>query len=413
MPTLNRLSTQGLKALSKGRHADGGGLYVHVTDTGTQSWVFVWRGKFWRTPDNKSGRREMGLGKVADVSLKKARELAADYRELVGRGIDPQKQRKADRDIEAPKTFGQVGHEFISLKEKKWRNSKHRAQWRSTVDNYCTAIKDKPISGIDQTDVLTVLNPLWTTRHETARRVLGRMANILAYSIAKGIRGEPNPAEWKGRIEYLVEEPTAEQKAVKHHPALDYVNMPEFIEQVRTWEAISAKALLLLIFTATRTGETLEAQWSEFDLDKGVWLIPAERMKLNKPHAIPLSDAALEILNELFEKRTNDYVFAGQKPNRPLSNMAILMLLRRHKIKSFTPHGMRATFRSWVHDKTGFDPFLAEQALSHKNRDAVEAAYLRSSAFDKRKGLMQSWADYCTGKSNADVIELWSVHNGQ
>ena len=207
---------------------------MHVTVSCTQSWVFVWRGKFWRTPKNPSGRREMGLGKVSDVSLKQARDLAAECRELVEQGVDPQRQRKANRDREAPKTFAQVGHEFITLKEKKWRNVKHRAQWRTTVDGHCADIKDKPISEITQTDVLTVLNPLWTTRHETARRVLGRMANILAYAIAKGIRNEPNPAEWKGRIEYLVEEPTAEQKAVNHHPALDYALLPEFVERVRS-----------------------------------------------------------------------------------------------------------------------------------------------------------------------------------
>lgn len=406
MAAINRLNTIQMNSKQPGRYADGGGLYLNVSKSGTKSWVFVWRGKHWQSDTNKSGRREMGLGKVGDVTLQQARQLAAEYRSLVAQEIDPQEQRKASRNVIVPKTFGEVGLEFIALKEKKWRNQKHRAQWRTTVEGYCAAIKDRPISEITQTDVLTVLNPLWTTRHETARRVLGRISNILAYSIAKGMREEPNPAEWKGRIEYLVEEVPHDAKIKKHHPALDYVDMPKFLDECSQWDAMAAKALRLLIFTATRSSETLNAQWSEFDLDKSLWLIPAGRMKLNRPHAIPLSMQALAILEELIAVRTCDYVFFGSKPNRPLSNMAMLMLLRRHKHFDVTPHGMRSTFRSWVHDCTVFDPFIAEQALAHRNPDQVEAAYLRSSAFEKRKVLMQQWSDYCCDIQKDNVVQL-------
>lgn len=400
MAALNKLTALQLKSNKKGRYGDGGGLYLNITVQGSKSWVYVWRGKSWVTPSNPSGRHEMGLGRFGNdasgyVTLKRARELAANCRALVAQGVNPQHQRKAKRDEGAPKTFEEVGLEYIALKEKSWRNAKHRQQWYKSIQDYCAVIKHKPISDIVQADVLKVIEPLWVTRNETARRVLGRISNILLYAIAKELRPDSNPAQWQGRIEHLVPALTSEQKAVKHHAALDYVDMAGFVERLNSLDALAAKALLLLIYTATRTSETLYAQWSEFDLDAGHWNIPADRMKLNKPHIIPLSTQAITLLKELEHVKINDFVFAGTKANKPLSNMSMLMLLRRHKIEDVTPHGMRSTFRSWAHDLTSFDRLICEQALAHSNPDKVEASYLRSSAFEKRKELMQAWADYC------------------
>lgn len=409
MAALNRLSTQSLKTNVKGRYSDGGGLYLNVTDAGGKSWVFVWKGKTWVTAKNKSGRREIGIGGYGEkdrqgVTLKKARELAAECRALVRDGIDPKRSRDASKDNQNLKTFGEVAHEFIDLKEKSWRNPKHRAQWRMSVDSYCKVIKDKPIAEISQDDVMNVINPLWESKNTTAKRVLARISNILGYATAKKMREGSNPAEWKGRIEYLVTD--IPNQPIKHHAAIDYLEMPQFFAKMQTLDALAAKAILLVILTATRTSETLKAQWSEFDLDNRFWVIPAERMKLQKPHAVPLSDAAMKILLELYEAKTSAYVFQGKKPNTPLSDMSMLMLLRRHKIENITIHGMRSTFRSWVHDKTSFERIIGEQALAHGNPDKVEAAYLRSTAFDKRQRLMALWCDYCQGGQSAKVVQL-------
>jgi integrase len=195
-------------------------------------------------------------------------------------------------------------------------------------------------------------------------------------------------------------------KEVKHRAALDYAEMPAFMERTKTWDAVAARALTLLILTATRTGEILLAEWTEFDLETGLWLIPAERMKMKKAHAVPLSDAALTLLKPLYDQRTSQFVFPGQKPNRPLSNMAILMLFRRHGVENVTAHGMRSTFRNWAHDLTSFHPKIAEQALAHRNPDRVEAAYLRSTAFQKRAQLMQAWATYCEGGQSGDILQF-------
>lgn len=402
----DKLKALDIKKYTKGRYADGGGLFLNVTASGSRSWVLSWKGKNWITATNKHGRREMGLGAFSLVSLSEARTLAIKYRKLISQGIDPQKQRIEERDKEAPKTFEQIGHEFIRLKETGWRNPKHKAQWRMTVDTYCEAIAKKPITEITKTDVLEVINPLWETRHVTAKRVLGRIQNILAYAIAKDIRQAPNPADWKGNIEHLVKEVGSEHKKVKHHAAIDYVDMPAFFAKLQTWEALAAKALTLLILTATRTSETLEAEWIEFDLDAGIWTLPAARTKMQTEHAIPLPDYAIDMLQNLYNNKTSDFVFQGQKPNRPLSNMAMLMLLRRHKIEGVTSHGMRSTFRSWLHDKTSFEYIIGKQSLAHSNPDKVEAAYLRSSAFEKRKQALQMWCDYCRDTSAGNVVAL-------
>ena len=412
MAGINRLSVRKVETAKTGRHADGGGLYLNVgKGSNSRSWVFVWKGKRWITNDNASGRREMGLGSFPTISLAKAREAARECKELVAEGIDPKLQREREREAERlaaeqAKTFEIVAYELIEKKKSGWRNEKHGKQWLMTVHNYCAAIKDKQIAEINEDDVLEVLKPLWASRHETARRVLGRITNILDYAIANKLRPGPNPATWKGNIEHLIGEVPADAKIVKHHAALDYDDMPAFFTRLQTWDALAARALTLLILTATRTSEVLNAEWHEFDLDNGIWIVPAHRMKMNKAHAIPLSDFANSMLNEMNKVRTGSFVFEGNKRGKPLSNMSMLMLLRRNKVEGVTAHGFRSTFRDWCQDKTSFESRIAENALAHSNPDKVEAAYLRSSAFGKRKQLMEAWSDFCNGIEAENVVRL-------
>ena len=396
-----------------GRLGDGGGLYLNVARGGSKSWVLAWKSTKWITATNKSGRQEIGLGGFPAVSLSEARALRDEYQQLIKKGIHPReviKAEKAKKEKEEKalqvNTFGAVAAQYLDLKRDGFRNQKHIAQWHKSVvdpDGYCAAIIHKPVAEIDQDDVLAVFNPLWADRPETARRVLGRIKSVITYAIASKTRTNANPAEWSV-LQHVV---TSKPNLIKrHHAAMDYVDVPTFFEQLQSSDAVAARALALTILTACRTSEALNAVWSEFDLGAGAWIIPAERMKNGNPHAIPLSDFAVDILNELQQARVNEFVFPGSKANRPLSNMAMLMLLRRHKINDVTVHGFRSAFRGWVFDKTEFSDKIAEIALAHSNPDKVEAAYLRSSAFLKRRQLMQAWCDYCLGKQSADVLQF-------
>lgn len=413
MATLNKLTNRNVETAKQGRHSDGGGLYLNVTKTGSRTWIYLWRGKRWRTSSNPTGMRQMGLGTYPAVSLSRARELAADYRSLIADGIDPKTHRDNEREQLSSKTFGEAGHEYIEKNKRSWRSEIHIHQWRKTVDDYCALIKRRPIREITKHDVVKVLEPLWLSKHETARRVLGRVNRIMAHAIAHDIHPGPNPADPLVQKELLGEVPE-DVKAVKHYKALDYAEMPNFFEQLQTWNGLAAKALTLKIFTVLRTSEVLGARWEEFDLNIGVWFVPGPRMKKKKPHIIPLSDGAIELLGELEANKINEYVFPSQSPRRryskkragpkPLSNMAMLELLKRQGVTNTTPHGMRACFRSWAHDQTSFETLVIRQSLAHNNPDQVDAAYLRSTAFHKRQQLMQSWCDYCTGQSTANII---------
>lgn len=368
-----------------GRHADGDGLYLKVRESGSKSWIFMWK---------ISGKRtEIGLGPISSVTLAKAREQAQKARELVREGKDP-------RSILNPTTgipsFGSVADELIADMESSWRNEKHKAQWRMTLTQYCKAIRNLPVDKIETSHVLSVLKPLWSTRPETASRLRGRIEAVIAAATAKGLRSGPNPAQWRNHLDRLLPKRTKLSRG--HHSAMPYKDMPAFMLRLRELTSLSALALEFTILTAARSGEVYGAQWNEFDLEAGIWTIPATRMKAGVEHRVPLSLRAIEILKILKKYKQSDFVFAGRS-NKQMSNMAMSMLLRKLE-PSVTVHGMRSTFRDWAGEMTNYPREIAEMALAHRVGDETERAYRRGDSLEKRRLLMNEWESYLHGDSD-------------
>jgi integrase len=334
----NRLTVRGIESLkSRGRHADGLGLWLNVGKTGSKSWVFRW------TP--RGGKvREMGLGPYPAISLAAARKRAFDNRRMVAHGLDP----KRERDRQDGKTFGEVADTYFEAMQSRWTNDKTRSQWNSTLTTVCKPIRNRQISEIEIADILKILKPMWSVTPESAYRVRMRMEGVLDFAKARGWREGDNPARWRGHLENIL--PARQKFTQGHHPAMAYSDLPEFWQQLNGKEALAARALELLILTASRTSEVLKAPWDEFDLDGGLWVIPAVRMKAKRGHRIPLTGEALAILKPLYEIRISKFVFPGQKSGKPLSGMSMEMLLRRMKIENATVHGFRSTFRDWCGD---------------------------------------------------------------
>ncbi len=381
------------KRKDKGRMFDGAGLILNVTMTGSKNWIFRY------TP--KGGKvREMGLGGYPDVSLKKARNRANECRTLVADGLDP----KSERDKEAGVTFGETADEYYKAMNSRWTNAKTRYKWKRTLQETCKPIRNTAVADIGTEQVLAILQPIWLMTPETASQVRGRIENVLYYAKAKGKRTGENPARWRGHLQNTL--PARKKHTVKHHAAMPHKDVPAFVGQLHARREISSCALEFLILTAARTNEVLGAQWSEIDFDNELWTVPADRMKLRIDHEVPLSSRALEILTVLHEGRYNNYVFPGTKPGKPLSNMVMEMLLRRMKITDVTVHGFRSSFRDWCGDKTNFPREIAEHALAHKVGDDVERSYRRGAALEKRRQLMNAWADYCQGAVSDNVVSL-------
>lgn len=393
--TIHKLTDVKAKGrLPSGRHSDGGGLYLNVGPTGGKSWIFMWT--------QQGRRREMGLGAYPAISLANARAIAVECREAVAADRDP----IAERDREAEPTFGEAAERFISSMEGGWRNEKHRDQWRSTLKTYCSSIADKRVSLINTTDVLGVLTPIWPTVPETASRVRGRIERVLDFAKAKGWRAGENPALWRGHLKNVL--PARQRLSRGHHAAMPYADLPLFMVRLRAVEALAGRAMELAILTAARSGEVLGARWPEFDLDEAVWIVPPERMKGGREHRVPLPKQAATMLRKLHETRQQDehYVFPGQKRGKPLSSMAMEMLLRRLKV-DVTVHGFRSSFRDWAGDSTSFPREIAEAALAHAIGDATEAAYRRSDALARRRKLMDAWAAYLDApKASAKIIPM-------
>ena len=393
----NRLTDVKAKsdALETGRHADGGGLYLNVSKSGSKSWVFLWNDKAM------GKRREMGLGSYPTISLASARKLAARHRVAIADGRNP----LTEKQMEKEPTFAECADLFLATMETSWRNDKHRAQWHMTLsDTYCARIRKKRVSQITTQDVLGVLSPIWNTKNETASRIRGRIERVLNYAKVKGWRDGENPAVWRGNLENVL--PKRSGLTRGHHAALPYDDAPSFFQALAGHEAMAARALEFLILTASRSGEVLGATWDEIDFDAAIWTVPAERMKAGKEHRVPLVPAAMAILERLYPLRESAYVFPGQKAHSPLSNMAMHMLLRRMKHEHVTVHGFRSTFRDWVGDKTQFAREVAEGCLAHEVGNAVERAYRRGDGLEKRRALMSLWSDYVSGSLSADVVPI-------
>jgi integrase len=386
---LGKLTARKVETAKPGKYGDGGGLQLAVASTGAKKWVlrFLWQAR----------AREMGLGSYPEVGLAEAREKALAGRRLARSAVDPIAERKQDRRVP---TFGELAEEVVAEQCKGFRNEKHKAQWAMTLREYAAPLRAKPVDGIMTEDVLAVLKPLWTEKPETASRLRGRIERVLNAAKAKGYRSGENPAAWRGHLENLL--PKQSKLSRGHHAAMPYVDVPAFVAELRKREAVAALALEFAILTAARSGEVLGARWSEVDLDAKVWAVPAKRMKAGREHRVPLSDPALAILEKLGATRMSEFIFPGQRAGRPLSVMALEMVLRRMLRKDaegVTVHGFRSAFRDWSGNETHFPRELAEHALAHVIGDKAEQAYRRSDALEKRRALMNEWAAYCAPSS--------------
>ncbi|WP_181707644.1 tyrosine-type recombinase/integrase [Chthonobacter rhizosphaerae] len=383
---LHKLTAREVKAITEeGRYGDGGGLYLSVSSGDRRRWVFLFR---W---DGKT--REMGLGSAQDVTLAEARRAAGEARTKVKAGIDPIADRR--HVVEAPRvpTFGDFADELVAELEHGFRNPKHRAQWRMTLTTYAAPLRSMRVDEIKTEDVLAVLKPIWRTKPETASRLRGRIERVLDAAKARGFRSGENPAAWRGHLKNLL---PARQKLTRgHHKAMPFEEVPAFVAHLRSRSGVSDRALEFCILTAARSGEVLGATWKEFDLSARVWTVPAARMKAGREHRVPLTEQAMSILSAMatFGQEPDGYVFPGAKPGRPLSVMAMDMVLRRMKL-DVTVHGFRSSFRDWAGEATPFPREVAEAALAHTVGDQTERAYRRGDALDKRRELMTAWAGY-------------------
>lgn len=398
MGKLTKLQVDNLK--EPGRYGDGDGLWLHIGPTGAKSWVL-------RYSRNKRAR-EMGLGPVSLFSLKEARERAREARRLLYDGIDPLDQRRAEREaaqLDAARgvSFAEAAERYIGAHEAGWKNPKHRQQWRNTLTTYAFPVMGElPVAEIDTGLVLKVLEPIWQEKAETASRLRGRIESILDWATARKLRNGENPARWKGHLDTLLPARSKVQ-TVKHHEALPYAEIGGFMAELREKDGIAARALEFCILTAARSGEVIKARWDEIDLDTGLWVLPPERMKARREHRVPLSERAVEILREM-RSLGSDWVFPGQREGKPLSNMAMLMQLRRMGREDLTTHGFRSSFRDWAAERTAYPHEVCEMALGHRVGSAVERAYRRGDMFDKRRRLMKDWSRFCTSQHGGNQV---------
>jgi integrase len=400
---INRLTDRRVRTVKKpGRHADGGGLYLVVDQSGAKRWVFM----SWRR-----GRQiEIGLGGLVSVSLAMARERAFECRATVAAGGNPLEARKAARSIP---TFGDMADQVIAAMSPSWRNEKHHAQWGMTLHNYAAPLRGKRVDAITTDDVLAVLRPIWTAKSETASRLRGRIEKVLDAAKAKGHRSGENPARWRGHLDHLL--PRRQKLSRRHLPAMPWREVPAFIERLRARPSVAGLACEFSVLTAARRGEILRSKregkiqgmrWEEVDLKTKIWTVPAIRMKAGRPHRVPLSQRAIQILHEVEKLGSSEFIFPSQQRRKPLSEGAIVALLRRMKVENVTPHGFRSSFRDWAGECTGFSRETAEAALAHVVGDKVEQAYRRGDALEKRRELMEAWAWFCGSNKGGNVVPM-------
>lgn len=412
---LNRLSARHVATLRKpGRHADGGGLYATISKDGSRRrWAFIFR---W---DGKL--REMGLGAIDAVPLARAREIAAQCRLAIAEGRNPLAERQASRNAQreeetaraVPRSFGDVADDLIAMRSPGWRNAKHRAQWRMTLEIYAAPLREKHVAEITTEDVLAVLMPIWTAKPETAARTRGRIEAVLDAARARGLvaAGAANPARWRGHLDHLL--PKRGKLSRGHHAALPWGELPQFMRELRDRSGMAPLALEWCILTASRLGEALGTRWGEIDIEAAVWECPAQRMKAGKVHRVPLSPAAVALLDRLRSGPPDSLVFPGAKPGRPLSNMVMKSLFKRMGRDNITSHGFRSSFRDWAGECTHHPREVCEAALAHAVGDAVELAYRRGDALSKRRALMNDWAIYCGGAGAENVVPLRRATGGR
>jgi len=383
-----KLTKRSVETLGPGRHGDGNGLYLVVDPSGARRWIVRVTVKGQRNRQGKPLRTDFGLGGADIVTLQEARTRALEYRRLAKQGLNPRYNAKK----EIP-TFEELAKQAHIDRLPTWRNEKHGQQWINTLRDYAfPKIGRLPVDGIGQPEVLACLSPIWTEKPETARRLMQRIRVVLDVAKSKGLRQGENPVNEVKNANVLPKV----KAAVKHHKAMNWRDVPEFYANLRNRSAMAAKALMFTCLAGARTGEVLGMRWEELDCDEKIWFCPGERMKTGMEHRVPLTDEMLLIIEPL-KALNSDVVFEGQKRHQPLSNMAMLMLLRRMKIEGVTVHGFRSTFRDWASEVAHAPREVAEMSLSHRIGSAVEQAYARSDLLEKRRELLKRWSDFVSG----------------
>lgn len=374
----NKLTETRIRTLGAGMHSDGDGLFLRVRATGSRQWFFILK--------RGGKRKEIGLGGhgqgTAPVSLVLAREKAEAIRQRLARG----------EDMIQRKTFADVMEDVLAVKTASSKNAKHAAQWRMTLEKYAAPLHAKPIAEITRDDVVETLKPIWTTIPETADRTRMRIAAVIDHGKARGLFTGDNPADWIGGLKELL---PARRTKQEHHAAVAYQDLPAVMARLRTSSGASARAVEFVALTAARSGEVRGATWDEIDIEQALWTIPAERMKADRPHRVPLSDRAVTILRAQQQRATGTIVFGGEREGKPISDTAMVKSLRRASKGDETLHGLRSSFRDWAGDESHYPREIIEQALAHAISDKTEAAYRRGDALQKRRSLMEDWAKYC------------------
>jgi integrase len=378
-----------------GRHACGlvRGLYLQVSDSGAKSWIL-------RYQLNNAGH-EMGLGSAADFTLKEARERARAARQLLADGRDPLQEKQAARAaakaaVARKLTFREAAQRYFDQNESKWRNASHRDQFLSTLRKYAfPVLGDMDVATIDTPDILRAIEPHWNSTAITVDRTRARIEQVIDWAIVRGHRpAGPNPARWPGHLDQVLPAPR-KVAPIAHHAALPYQQIPAFMAALRRQDTVAARALEFLISTAARTGEVIHATWDEIDFDSKTWTVPAERMKAGREHRVPLSPAAVSLLQALPREDGNPFVFIGRRPGTGLSRMALPWVMDRLDQNGVTVHGFRSSFRDWSGETTAFAHDICEAALAHTRGDHSVRAYARGDLFDKRRKLMDAWAKFC------------------
>ena len=402
--TINQLTAIKVRKIKQpGYHADGAGLWLQVTQAGGKSWIFTY---------SLRGRsREMGLGSASRTTLAEARDERDKCNRLLRDHLDPieeRKRRRAEVALTDAKsiTFAQAAAAYIATHRAGLKSAKHAKQWATTIATYAEPRLGKlNVADIDTGLIRQVLAPIWTTKTETAGRVRGRIESILDWARVSGYRTGENPARWRGNLDKLLPKQSKVRK-VKHHAAMPYDALPAFMAELRQKNGSSARALEFCILCAARTGEVLMARPSE--IVDGVWTVPGERMKGGQTHRVPLSKRAIAVAGG----GSGSYLFPSHHPDKPLSHMTMLMLLKCMGYRDVTTHGMRATFKTWAMERTRFDNYVVEAALAHTSGDKVERAYARSDVLEKRRQLMDAWAKFCAtppAKGAGKVVPLRSA----
>ncbi len=383
---MGTLTVKAIDGLGPGRHHDGGGLYLNITPKMTRSWFVRYQ--------RHGKRHDLGLGSYPAVGLADARDKNRGLREQLANGLDPKAERTRAKQVP---TFREAAKIVYDANKGEWRNPKHVAQWWSTLETYVfPRIGDLQVSAIGSDHVIEVLEPIWLTKPETARRVRQRVFMVLDWATGKKFREFPVHREGVNNSLPRI------KRVVRHRPAMEFAEIRNFLPVLRERETMGRMALEAAILTATRSGEVRLARWPEVNFEEALWSIPGERMKAGKPHVIPLSRQALAIFERARELRYEgqEFIFAGAKRGRPLSDMTLLKAMRDMGLES-VPHGFRSSFRDWGAEETEFQSEAIRVCMAHSISDKVDRAYRRGKHLKKRRAIMQAWADYCEGVAGA------------